>query len=314
MLAFRNASKLAAILMVAITMLCATLGASRAQAPAPKPPGQQQPENSQIDPKALGVMVYIFLHELGHGLIGELQLPAVGPEEDAADEFAAVVLVYNFRQDPRFKELALWAARIWRVFGQNQEKAGSVHPWTDEHAPNMIRYGKILCILAGAEPEAFKEEVERSVAADQQERFKARCKWEFQKKWRAWDTLLKAHRRNIDPKLPGDKPADAPGAKMDVDYSWLDAPFANEFTKKWGPMIKASKIFDSLAEGITKYYVMPRPTTIFVRECDQFNAWYTPQSGSISMCINLAEDVLRVFASAPPDNPNPGRPGPRPRQ
>ena len=39
-------------------------------------------------------------HEAGHALIGEFDLPAVGREEDVADQFAAIVIVAhpNFQQ------------------------------------------------------------------------------------------------------------------------------------------------------------------------------------------------------------------------
>ena len=38
------------------------------------------------------VTVFIFFHEMGHALVGELDLPVVGREEDVADEFSTMLM------------------------------------------------------------------------------------------------------------------------------------------------------------------------------------------------------------------------------
>src|SRR5690606_21166510 len=40
-----------------------------------------------------GLVRSIFAHEFGHALIGELQLPSTGPEEDAVDIYSALQIV-----------------------------------------------------------------------------------------------------------------------------------------------------------------------------------------------------------------------------
>ena len=125
----------------------------------------------------MGAFLGIFLHELGHTVIAELDLPAVGPEEDVADEFAAMVFVYNMRADPRFRDVALWTpklrlARANQQERQRQQRKGSSSEEEaereyqrsllfDEHSPDLVRYSKILCILAGAEPEYYEKAGER---------------------------------------------------------------------------------------------------------------------------------------------------------
>ena len=269
-------------------------------------------------PVVLGAALGILLHELGHNVIKEFELPAVGPEEDDADEFASIVFVYNVRRDPRFADLALWVPRFWREVALAGEKRGFTGIYfTDEHSPTMLRYGRILCILVGGEPKAFEEELKRTVPENDRPRFVGRCQEVFRKKERAWDTLLKPHRRNIDPNLPGDLPADAPGHKMTVDYSWLDVAIASDFTRKFGPILKQSGVFDTVAETLTKYYVLPRDVTIFVRECDINNAWYTPPTGSISFCMNFIDEFLKSFPELKLPQGlqgTPDRPRPRPKQ
>src|SRR5262249_46710010 len=136
----------------------------------------------------------------------------------------------------------------------------------------------------------------------QQAHFRAVCRHAFEKKWAAWNTLLKPHRRNLgDPDLPADLPADAPGKKLQVNYGWLDVPLAADLTKKVGAQLKEAKTFDRLAESFTKEYVLPRnDVTIFVRECNvEFNAWYQPYDHSISMCLNIAKAVTEYLKPRP---------------
>ena len=37
-----------------------------------------------------------------------------------------------------------------------------------------------------------------------------------------------------------------------------------------------------------------RDMTIYVRECAVFNAWYNPNVGSISMCLELAQEAMKL--------------------
>jgi hypothetical protein len=201
----------------------------------------------KLSPVLVGVIFGVLTHELGHAIIGELQLPAVGPEEDAADEFSAMVYVHNIRRNSRFRDLSLASARLWHEFGLERKDNPLAQGWFDEHAPDAVRYGKMLCILAGGVPDGFDDEIRTTVPADYHARFKSRCRYEFEKKWRAWNMLLRPHRRNLDPNLPGDQAANAAGGKIAVNYRWLDVPLATGLTKTIGPAIKTSQILDNFA-------------------------------------------------------------------
>ena len=289
---------LAGAVAALVAALVLSAGSGWAQLRPPAPPSQpQQPEGiAQSEAIGTSVLIGVFLHELGHGVINELQLPAIGPEEDAADEFAAMVFVFNMRADPKFREMAIWMPRLWRGIAESDAQRGAGHNNFDEHAPDMIRYGKILCVMAGADPTAFADEVKASIPDEQQRaRWQFRCERDFTRKWAAWNALLKPHRRNTNPKMPGDLPADAKGGKMYVDYSWLDVPMASDFTRKYGAVIRDSRVFDRVAENFTRDYVLPRDIPIYIRECDVYNAWYSPDAHSLSMCLNFAQYALEML-------------------
>jgi len=68
----------------------------------------------------VGIMRSIFLHEFGHALIGELELPATGAEEDAVDMYSALQIVEatmypSSDKDVKImaREAATYAARQW---------------------------------------------------------------------------------------------------------------------------------------------------------------------------------------------------------
>jgi len=61
-----------------------------------------QYEGDERKDAIVGSVVSVFLHELGHGLINQFGLPAVGKEEDAVDQLATVVpaLLSAIRDEP----------------------------------------------------------------------------------------------------------------------------------------------------------------------------------------------------------------------
>ncbi|MCA9793260.1 MAG: hypothetical protein KC910_15730 [Candidatus Eremiobacteraeota bacterium] len=92
---------------------------------------------------------FILLHELGHALMHELDLPAVGREEDAADEFATLVGLDALPDHGVGQSLA--AANWFRLMGSSEVRLSELEFW-DEHSMNSQRFYKILCFLYGSNP------------------------------------------------------------------------------------------------------------------------------------------------------------------
>jgi hypothetical protein len=80
--------------------------------------------------------MFIFFHELGHGLIDIYDLPTVGREEDAVDEFSTLLLL----EADDYGEKAVLSAAHWFVL-QSQSQAADT-PFWDEHALDMQRFFK----------------------------------------------------------------------------------------------------------------------------------------------------------------------------
>jgi hypothetical protein len=91
---------------------------------------------------------FILMHELGHAVIEEMDLPQTGKNEDAADELA--VLMCTRSGD---KEGAAAAAQAFLLMGKKYKDATKAPAlFYDEHSLDMQRYFHILANLEAAMP------------------------------------------------------------------------------------------------------------------------------------------------------------------
>ena len=113
-----------------------------------------------------GPTVFVLLHETGHAIFDLLKVPILGREEDAADTFAAVMLL-RAGQEVALHTLrgAAWAYRT---------EAGARTPdegdFADIHGLDSQRYYNILCLAYGSDPKFFADAVtEKLLPADRAE-------------------------------------------------------------------------------------------------------------------------------------------------
>lgn len=125
---------------------------------------------------------FIFFHEVGHALVGELDLPVVGREEDVADEFSTMIMA----SDPGAVPIALAGAFWFDLMSKNQDP--SKLPFWDEHSLNQQRAYEILTLLYGSNPQQYKE-IEQRVPAERLRR----AQFDYEKKKRAWVRLLQPY-------------------------------------------------------------------------------------------------------------------------
>ena len=237
-----------------------------------------------------GIAQSIFMHELGHALINELQLPSTGPEEDAVDIFSALKLV-----DPTMyeaddeeiaamgREAAIYAALQWYYSGMRSNGEQPQGAWQDEHTADLKRFRNSFCVIYGGNPGLFGQIAE---GTGMQPQTLGRCEEEFNKQSRAWRTILAPHIRVGAWNPEGLQPADAPGAAIIVNFEpskYRIGQFYHEaFSEAVGNYIR----------DLAKVYVLPRDLTVTYRDCDQLNAWYDPREGSITMCYELLANLV----------------------
>ncbi|MBR8832001.1 MAG: hypothetical protein N5P05_001688 [Chroococcopsis gigantea SAG 12.99] len=128
---------------------------------------------------ALYVSIFAFYHELGHALIDVLSLPTVGNEEDAADQFAALILINSGDQEIAQKTIV--NAATW--FATSPE----VPAW-EQHVPNDKRFYNLVCMVYGSDPREYQS-LGRKIPKERADL----CPQEFAKINNSWNQLLLPH-------------------------------------------------------------------------------------------------------------------------
>lgn len=242
----------------------------------------------------LGLSNGIFMHEFGHALIGELQVPSTGPEEDAVDIFSALRVVEPTMYpsgDPTLdaigREVAIYSALPWYYGGMISEQSGAQTPWQDEHTGDLKRFRNTFCVIYGGNPGLYGSVAEQ-VGLDA--RTLDRCGEEFNKQNRAWRSILSPHTRIGEWHPEGQLPADAPGAGIKVVFEPSE-------TRVGQFLIDAfSESLTGFADDLAKTYALPRELTVTYRDCGELNAWYSPRDGAITMCYDLIEHLAVMIS------------------
>lgn len=247
-------------------------------------------DSARITQAYLGVITGVFLHEFGHALIGELGIPATGPEEDVVDIYSALrisspaALLGPTEEATQINwGMATYAALQWYYSGiLLEQQGGRSVPWQDEHTADLKRFRNSFCVMYGGNPDLFG-----SIAQEvgMEERTLARCEDEFLKQNRAWKTILAPHTRVSEWHPDGRLPADAPGAPIEVVFE----PSSRKVGDMVSQIIGASGTFAEYASGLARDYALPRPIRVTFKDCGELNAWYDPREGSITMCYDLIE-------------------------
>ena len=151
----------------------------------------------------VGQFFYVVAHEMGHALFDQLNVPLFGRPEDAADQFAAYLMLKMGKQDAR--RLIAGAAFTYKVYAQNPKVTVPTTAFADVHGAPMQRFYNLLCIAYGADREAFADLVEKKYLPE--DRAKG-CRIEYGEVNYAFQQLIKPH---LDPDL----------AQKVLDKTWL---------------------------------------------------------------------------------------------
>lgn len=107
----------------------------------------------------LGPALDVFLHETGHAVFNMLEIPVLGREEDAADQFSAYIMLRLSK--PEARRMILGSA-YHRAVQTLVDAAPSRDAFSDEHSLPAQRAFNVLCIAYGADKELFADIVEKN--------------------------------------------------------------------------------------------------------------------------------------------------------
>jgi hypothetical protein len=130
----------------------------------------------------------VFLHEVGHAMFDLLDVPLFGREEDAADQFSAMIMLqFNKAEAQR---LILGTAYAYKVEVEGTTEEVGMTDFADEHGTPAQRFYNLLCIAYGAEPELFADVVKKGYLPNDRAEG---CEDEYALVKKAWQRLIEPH-------------------------------------------------------------------------------------------------------------------------
>ena len=220
---------------------------------------------------------FTMYHEIGHMLVGELGLPVLGKEEDAADALAAIMLLNDDTDDDSYNAL-VDSADGW-YFNAVKSTGSGVEDFSyyDEHSLDIQRAYAMVCMMVGKDPDAFADTAE-AYELDQ-DRVDG-CAYTYAQGESAWKTLLDPH-----------KVTDAPGAEITISYE--EAGDYGEFASE----LQGREVLERAAALVTEKYVLPNPVTFRAALCGEPNAYYSPSESQVTYCYELAADMFNLYVN-----------------
>ena len=223
---------------------------------------------------AMGNVLFILFHEFGHAMISEFQLPVLGREEDAVDNFASVLLAPDANDPQRDASILTNAITSW--FAYAEMTAFEDIQWWDEHGPDRQRAYQIACLLYGSEASAYGPLAD---AIELPPERRERCEVEYQSVFASWGQLLAPHVI---------EQGGAPGQRITVRYD-ASGDFARE-----EQMLKDSQILETLATEMSGSFRLPRALTMKAATCGEPNAFWDPAAAEITLCYELVRDYMEL--------------------
>lgn len=218
-------------------------------------------------------LVFVILHELGHALIGELELPITGREEDCADEFATIMstkLFTKFGIDGA--AVAKSGAAFFYLLGQQDASIDDLHFW-DEHSLSQQRVFKILCDLHAALDGGLPELAEDVPA----ERLNLAVE-RFPRKESSWGRLLSPYlRRDAEDRRfhSPTKPEEQGHLKLVV------AKNTDPSQQKVYDFVRESKALELFVGMMDEFYLWPRDVTVRFEDTEHRQSVYLPEQATL---------------------------------
>ena len=230
----------------------------------------------------LGNFEFVLLHELAHVVIGELKVPVLGPEEDAADFLAATALLNTTRGDPvSYRRANTWllaAAEGLRLsWAEGETRTGEL-PYWNSHSLNIQRFYSIACLLYGNDPDAFADlPAEVGMPAARADG----CAAEWQKADRSFRWLLDNF---------GRKPGQPAGPEIRIFYAAPKTLAAGELLRE----IQRDGMLERVAGAMRERIILPREISLRMRSCGRPEAAWQPEQRELVLCFELLDALYQL--------------------
>jgi Putative metallopeptidase len=221
-----------------------------------------------------GNMLFVLLHELAHAAIADLELPVLGREEDAADEFAILRMLWV--GTALTNRVLADATKGWFFSARRDRKEREPLAFYDEHSLDQQRAYQVVCLMVGHDPnEMVNLANEMKLPDDRRES----CKRDFAKASSSWAAVLKPHRRAPD----------QPKVEIETIYGEGKgelAPFAQGF--------RTLRLLETVAGFTADDLAWSVPFTLEMQSCGFINARWNDETRKLTLCYELAADFAEL--------------------
>jgi Putative metallopeptidase len=156
-------------------------------------PNENDPSGITPTDAVIGQFYYVVFHEMGHALFDTLNVTLWGRAEDAADQFAAYLMLRLGKQDAR--RLIGGAAYSYKENMQGTKVTAPITAFADVHGAPPQRFYNLLCIAYGADPQVFGDLIEKGYLPPGRAKT---CRVEYGEVNYAWQRLIHPY---LDPEL-----------------------------------------------------------------------------------------------------------------
>lgn len=221
-----------------------------------------------------GNALFTAYHEAGHMLISELGIPVLAQEEDAVDNLATVSML---SADSEGMDLLLINAMIgWFLI------AGDVYEdliFYGEHDLNEQRGYRILCLMVGADEDAFLD-LARDLELPE-DRIET-CPFDYEQAADSWEVATDPHFRD----------SDTPAGKISVVHEPARAGL-----QALALFLQEAEILEQVADELDTFYRLPDAVTFRADMCGVANAFWDPSAREVTMCHELLGEFAELFLS-----------------
>ncbi|MEX6501298.1 DUF4344 domain-containing metallopeptidase [Pseudomonas sp. 25A3E] len=267
------------------TLLCLGLLVAAASMASEEPPPEALSSDSGRFVAANAE--FTLLHEMGHLLIAELQLPVLGREEDAADQlgFISLFLSYGHQHNAGFYATLLDIADYWRLEWQRvKPDYEEVYPWAS-HGLDAQRFYNLACLIYGSNPDQLEWvpkvtglPVERALYCDQ----------EYTQVSKALAWVERQH---------GRRPGQAVSHRIRVIY---DPPALHQGQDGYLlEQLRRSGRIEAIAARASEAYRLPRDLVLRLSSCGAPDAWYSRTGGELVLCYERLAHFQTLAAQLP---------------
>ncbi|RXJ73312.1 hypothetical protein CS022_09980 [Veronia nyctiphanis] len=131
-------------------------------------------------------VMHVLLHELGHALVYDHDIPILGKEEDAVDNFATLVMLWH-----QGAEETLASAELFALFDLEVEEFSEAHFW-GEHSLDAQRATSVVCLVYGSDPDKYEYLMGEQQKENDRE---GHCQYEYESKSRNWERATETARK-----------------------------------------------------------------------------------------------------------------------